>query len=455
MREKSLARDLTTGNIAVLMLSFIGPLFISNVLQTVYNVVDMAVVGHFIGDLGLSAVSVCGDVMSVLTFIAIGFSNAGHALVAQYTGAGRPDKTNAIIGSLFTALLTVSLVFTALSLVFHDAILSFANIPDASRAYGRDYFMTMCAGLVFSYGYNVVSAILRGMGDSKHPFVFIAIASVLNIVLDIVFVAVLDLGTFGAAFATVISQAVSFITAIVFLYRNRERFGFDFRPSSFRVTRETLEPLVKLGIPMALQVGLIQFSKLIAARWINAYGVTASAISGIGNKFNSICLVFSQAVGAAASAMIGQCIGAKKYDRVTKAMCVSGALAIGIASVLSLVVGLFPKAVFSIFTDDAALLEMSVEYVPVVILIVLSGAVRTPMNGLVNGAGRPRVNFLFAVFDGVVGRIGLTALLGFGFGLGLKGLWYGNALAGFLPFFVGLVFYLNGGWKKGKNWAEK
>ena len=447
MNQKSFNRDLTEGNIAVQLICFIGPLFLSNILQTAYNVVDMAVVGRCTGNTGLSAVSICGDLVHILTFIAFGFANAGQVLISHHTGARNWDSVKTLIGNLFTLLFIISAAFSVLSLVFWHPILLFANTPAAAMTDAGIYFRVSAAGLVFTYGYNAVSAVLRGMGDSRRPFIFVAIASLMNIALDLILVTGLGLGVFGAAFATVFSQAFSFVVSVIYLYKNRDRFEFEFARSCFSFNGPAVSSLVRLGIPMALQSGLIQGSKLIVNRWINAYGVNISAITGVGSKFNNIGLTFSSAVGSSASAMIGQCIGARKYERVGKTICVSALLAMVTSGLISLLVIGFPRPIFSIFTTEEHILSIAAFYAPVVVIMLFSSAFRAPMNGLINGSGNPRLNLVLAFMDGIVGHIGLAAMLGFGFGLGLTGLWYGNALAGFIPFFVGLIYYFSGKWK--------
>ena len=168
-------------------------------------------------------------------------------------------------------------------------------------------------GLVFIYGYNIVSAILRGMGDSKRPFVFISLAAVLNLLLDLLFVAVFRWEAFGAALATVIAQAVSFFSALVYLYRSREKLGFEFSPRHFRIDRRELAPLLKLGIPSAICSASIQFSKLFVNSWINNFGVTVSAVTGVGHKVDLFANQMCFAIATAGSAMTGQNIGAGKY----------------------------------------------------------------------------------------------------------------------------------------------
>ncbi|MBR6810136.1 MAG: polysaccharide biosynthesis C-terminal domain-containing protein, partial [Clostridia bacterium] len=268
-QKKSMVRDLTEGSVAKLLLSFAFPLFISNALQAIYNIVDMVVVGQKMGGAGMSAVSIGGDVLHLLTFLAMGFSSAGQVLIARDVGAGRMEKVKKTIGTMFTFLLGIALIMSVGCYFLRLWMLDMLNTPAESYQYTMDYTVTCIVGLVFIYGYNIISAILRGMGDSKRPFAFVAIAAVMNIILDLVFVYGMEMEVFGAALATVISQAFSFIVALVYLYRSRESFGFDFKPQSFRIDREALKPLVSLGVPMAIQSASINISKIVLTSWIN------------------------------------------------------------------------------------------------------------------------------------------------------------------------------------------
>ena len=215
--SKTMVKDLTTGNVTKLLLSFAFPLFISNALQAVYNIVDMIVVGQYIGGAGMSAVSIGGDILHLLTFVAMGFSSAGQVLIARDVGSKRLDQVQKTIGTMFTFLLSISVLVSIGCYFIRFDILRWINTPAESYAFTMDYTVTCIAGLFFIYGYNIVSAILRGMGDSRRPFIFIAIAAMLNIVLDIVFVAGCGMEVFGAALATVISQAGSFIISLIYL----------------------------------------------------------------------------------------------------------------------------------------------------------------------------------------------------------------------------------------------
>lgn len=448
--KETMITDLTTGSVPKQLIKFAAPLFLSGVLQTVYNLVDMVVVGQYCGKEGLSAVSNGGDILNFLTFIALGFSSAAQIIISQYIGAGQKEKIKKLIGTLFTFLTICAVGFTVICLIFNDLILDWMRIPSEARAYTYSYVMVCISGLIFIYGYNMVSAILRGMGDSKHPFVFIAIAAVMNLVLDLLFVAVFDWDTMGAALATVIGQAFSFICALIFLYRRREQFGFDFKRESFGIHREVFVPLIKLGVPVTLQFASVLFSKLFVNSWINSYGVVESAVTGIGNKLQLLMNTFGSALSTAGGSMIAQNIGAEKYDRVPRVMLTSFIIGACAALGFSIVTVIWPRMVFGLFTSEADVLEMSMEFIPVAVLLYVGCSLRPPMNGLINGSGNAKLNLTIALLDGIVMRIGLDLLLGIVCGWGIYGFWYGNAFSSYTPFAVGVVYFLSGKWKTRK-----
>lgn len=444
----SLIRDLTQGSVTRLLLIFAFPLLCSNLLQTVYNMVDMIVIGQFVGREGLSAVSIGGDVLHFLTFLVMGFSNAGQVILSQYIGAGNRDRIRGTIGTMFTVTFLCAVGLTIVCYFGLDAFLTAMNTPQECFHYARQYGITCVLGLVFIYGYNLVSAILRGMGDSKHPFIFIAVATVVNLVLDLVFVALLGMGPFGAALATVIGQAVSFLWALFYLYRHKEAFGFDFRPASFKPDPEVLPKLIKLGLPMILQSAAINFSMLFVNSYINGYGVVASAVTGVGNKLGSITAVVTNALSTAGSSMVGQNIGAGKYHRVPKIIGVSLVVDLAFAALLSFLTICFPRTIFGLFNDDPQVLDMAMTYIPVAVLLYVGFAMRSPFFALINGSGNAKLNLIVGLLDGVICRVGLAMLMGIALEMGIMGFWLGNAFAGYMPFLIGGVYFLTGKWKK-------
>ena len=187
-KNATLIQDFTTGNITNQLLKFSAPLFLANLLQIVYNMVDMVIVSYVVGKTGLSAVAVGGDVSSFLTFISMGFSSATQIIIAQRVGAGRKDELGRFIGTTFQFLFSCAIAMSVICFVLRRQILNVLNTPVESFEQALGYSTVCIAGLIFIYGYNAVSAVLRGLGDSKHPLLFVAIAAGLNVVLDLVFV---------------------------------------------------------------------------------------------------------------------------------------------------------------------------------------------------------------------------------------------------------------------------
>ena len=444
-------KDFTEGNITKQLVVFAWPLFLSNLLQVVYNLVDMVVVGNVLGKVGISAVSVGGDLSHLLTFIAMGYANAGQVLIARYVGAKQSDRIGRFVGTMSGFLLVCAVIVSIVALSIQDKLLLWMNTPAVAYEGAATYSAICMVGLVFIYGYNVVSAILRGMGDSKHPFIFVSVAAVINLVLDIIFVVYLHMGPGGAALATVISQGVSFLACVVFLYRNREKFGLEMEKRDFiRWDATMLGALVKLGTPMAIKSASIQISKLFVNSWINSYGVEVSAFAGIANKISNIINLISNAMNTAGSTMVGQNLAAGKFDRVKKIMGSLAGITLTVATTLSLLICLFPDPFFGIFTDDPAVLALVDGYLPIAVLLLYGSAARAIMNALLNGSGHTGVNFATAIFDGIVMRIGLSVLFGLVLDMRHFGFWLGDALAGFTPFVIGVVFYYSGVWKKGR-----
>ena len=441
-RQATMVKDMTEGKVVPLLLRFAFPLFVSNALQAVYNVVDMVVVGNYIGKAGMSAVSIGGDLLHLLTFVAMGFCSAGQVIIARAVGERRPEDIRKTIGTMFTFLLSVSAAIAVICYLLRASLLSWLNTPAAARAYAMDYLVTCVCGLVFIYGYNIVSAILRGMGDSKRPFLFIAVAAILNMILDVLFVKYCHMEVFGAALATVIGQGVSFLASLVYLYRRRVSFGFDFRPASFRIDGPTFRRLLALGIPMAIQSAAINLSKILLMSWINLFDVTYSALAGIFNKLNTMCGVISQSF-----TMVGQNLGGRKYKRVNETLLTILLIGMGFAALFTAVMLLWPEGVYGMFTPDPDVLSVAAVLTLPVILNFFGAGTRSVAFSLINGSGRAKLNLAVAIIDGMISRIGLAALFGFALHWDCFGFWMGDALAGFMPLLIGGVFYLSGRWR--------
>ncbi len=446
----AIVKDLNRGSVTRTMLLFAMPLLWASLIQMLYNTADMVIIGRFVGKDGLGAVSVGGDVVHFLCFVAMGFANAGQVIISQYLGAGMKEKIGRIIGTLFTFLIATALILAVLTVVLRKQILQWINTPPEIMADTETYVIVCMAGLLFIFGYNVISAILRGMGDSKHPLMFVAVAAGLNILLDIYFVVRWEWGVFGVALATVISQGVSFLLSVIFLWCNRNEFHFDFKLKSFIIDIEAIKPLLSLGVPMLLQSASISFSMLFVNSFINSYGLLFAAMNGIGNKVGMVINIITFSLASAASPMIGQAIGAEMYHRVPRILGVSLWINSLISFIIGVIVVVWPLKVFGIFTTDPEVLDIALTYVPVMIVLLLGSALRPPLGALINGSGNFKLNLLVGILDGVVLRIGLSLLFGLVCGYKAYGFWYGHAAAGLTPFVVGAIYFVSGRWRTRK-----
>lgn len=309
--KNQMITDLTVGSVTTQLFRFAAPLFFANALQAIYNIVDMVVVGQVMGGVGMSAVAIGGNLLHLLNFLGMGFSSAGQIIIAQNIGARNYSRASKTIGTLMTLLLSAAIIMSIICFAIRRWLLHIVNTPAESYDYTMQYTVICIAGLFFIYGYNVVSAIMRGMGDSKRPFMFVFVASVLNIVLDIIFVVFMNMEVTGAALATVLGQGISFGWALIYLYKKREEFVFDFRLSSFKVDKDAAISLLKLGIPMSIQSAAISISMTVVAAWVNTFGYIASAIAGMISKMNMLAGILSQSISTAGGSMVGQNLGAK------------------------------------------------------------------------------------------------------------------------------------------------
>ena len=455
MGKKSLSKDFTQGNISRQLLLFAIPFMASNALQVLYSTIDMIIVGEFVGTPGLSAVSQSSQIVNFATMVCLGFSNAGQVLLAQALGAKKKKEMNDIIGTLFTFIGAVAIVFTVAMLIAQTWILNVMKIPAESYEMARDYLVISSIGLIFTAGYNMVSAVLRGMGDAKRPFLFIGIASAVNLVLDIVFTGMLGWKVAGAAWATIIGQAVSFIFSLFYLFRKKEYFGFDFKLKSFIPKLKYVGMIASLGTPMAIQSGFINLSMLVVNAMINEIGVVASATFGVGVRIDDIVNKISQGIQYAAVPMISQNIGAGKQERAKKVVYVS-LIYSGILTVFFMILYVtLGKQLFMIFSDDTLVHGMSGEFIKAILWMFPAFSLMRGSGAFVQGIGNAKLSMVLALLDGVVLRIGLSWFFGIFLGLGFYGFVLGYGLAPYGYAIPSMIYFLAGKWQKRKALADE
>ncbi len=454
MSAKSLSKNFTQGNIPRQLLLFSLPFMASNALLVFYSIIDMIIVGEYVGTAGLAAVSQSSLIVNFATMVCLGFSNAGQVLLAQALGAGKRKEMNNVIGTLFVFISGLALVMSLVVFAAQTRILDLLNVPEESYEMARQYLIICGGGLIFTAGYNLISAVLRGMGDAKRPFMFICIASGVNLVLDILFTGVLEWGVAGAAWATIIGQAVSFLFSLFYLYRHRDEFGFDFKPVSFVPKMKYIGMIAKLGTPMAVQMGFINLSMLVVNSMINKVGVVAAATFGVGVKIDDIINKISQGIQYAAVPMISQNIGAGRTERAQRVVRCAWIYSIALTAVFVTMYVTMGKQMFMLFSDDSAVLGMSGDFILAILWMFPAFALMRGSGAFIQGIGNAKLSMLLAVLDGVVLRIGLSWLFGIYFGWGFFGFVLGYGLAPYGYAIPSVIYFLSGVWKKHKVLAE-
>ena len=452
---KTLSKDFTRGNLTKQLILFSLPFMASNAMQVLYSTIDMIIVGRFVGTAGLSAVSQSSQIINFATMLCLGFSNAGQVLIAQALGARKNREMNDAVGSLLWFVLSLSLVLSGAILIAQDPILSLIKIPAESAEMATEYLVICAAGLIFTAGYNLVSAVLRGMGDAKSPFLFIGIASVINLILDILFTGVLGWGVAGAAWATIIGQAASFLFSLAYLYKKKEAFGFSFQRENFVPRKKYIGMIASLGTPMAIQSGFINLSMLFVNAMINGVGVVASATFGVGVRIDDIANKISQGIQYAAMPMISQNIGAGNQKRAKEVVWRAFMLSAILTAFFMLLYVLLGRQLFMLFSDDVAVHEMSTVFIKAILWMFPAFALMRGTGAFIQGIGNAKLGMVLAILDGVALRIGLSFLFGTALGMGFYGFVLGYGLAPYGYAIPSLIYFLSGTWKRRRALAEK
>ena len=449
--SKKVIHDFTEGPLFGPMLRFSIPFMISNGLQVLYSMADMLIVGKFVGRHGISGVMTASQSVFFLTMVGMGFATGGQVLISQLIGRGERQRLRQAIGTQFSIILTAGIFFSALSVLFSEPFLHLLETPDDAFHGARHYLLICGGGLIFIYGYNMIAAILRGVGDSVRPFKFIVVSSLMNVVLDLVFVGGFGWGVAGAGFATILSQAVAFLMALSYLYRNQEGFNFDFRPASFKVDPVMLKALVKLGIPFAVRFAAINISMLFVTSLVNSLGTATSAAYGIALRLDEFANKISQGVMMAVSTIVGQNIGAGHISRIRRGVYYAWGICGGFFLFFGLAQLLFPRQLYSIFTNDEEVLKLA----PIIISALLTHypalLIMKGTNGFVQGIGNALFGLIIAILDGLVFRVTFSWLFGIYFGMGLYGMILGYALATYSTALPNLFYFLFIPWYKRKT----
>ncbi len=437
--------NLVKGDVVKQLLMFAFPFIISNLIQTLYSVADMVVVGRFNGTVSMSGVNIGGQVTMILTNLAVGLSAGATVLIAQSIGAEKTKQMQKIIGTLFSSLIITAIFMTVFMLVLHDQILRLIQTPQESFGEASSYLMVTAIGTIFIFGYNALSSIMRGMGDSKSPLYFVTVACAVNIVLDLLFVGVFHTGATGAGIATVISQALSMFLCIAYLIK--KKFIFDFKLKSFMIDKIQLREILKLGVPISVQNLIANLSFLVMTTIVNTIGVTASAAVGAVGKYNGFAILPAIAMNAAISTMCAQNLGAGREDRAKKTFITGMIISAIISYSIFILTTLFPTEILGMYAKDEEMIRTGIPYLRAFSFDYLLVPIAFSMNGLFVGAGHTSYSLFSNILSGIIVRAPMAFILCNVAGWGLFGVGLAVPLATISSILINLWFYFSGRWR--------
>ena len=442
-------QNLTTGSVPKKLITFALPLLLANLLQSFYSIVDMLVVGNIVGETGLAAISNASMISFIINSICIGVTMGGTVLVAQYKGANDERSQSETVGTLLSIAFIASIIVTVLGLLVYEPLFRVLNVPATSMRDACDYMKIICWGTVFVFGYNAVCSIMKGFGDSKSPLYFIAIATVVNIILDLILVGPVGMGTKGAAYATIFSQGISLLISIIHL--KRKNFVFDFKLKHFAIQRDKLTAILKVGLPTAVQMVIVNISYLFITGMLNNFGVSVAAASGVGLKINTFAGMPCWAIGQAVTAMVGQNMGANNIERVKRTTRIGLYLNLLITLIVVIIVQIFAGQIIMLFEPESPeVIKDGILYLRVCCGInSLIYAVMYTFDSFAIGIGSANIAMINALLDAAIVRLPLSFLLAFVTDIGFSGVYIGQAVSPILPAIVGLLYF------KSKIWESK
>ena len=396
-------KNLTTGSVLRNVLYFSLPYLLSYFLQTLYGMADLFIIGQFEGAASTTAVSVGSQVMHMITVMIVGLAMGSTVSIGRSIGAGEHKRATAVIGNTVTLFMALSVVLMAILLVFVRPIVSIMSTP-AEAVSGTTAYLTICfIGIPCITAYNIISSIFRGLGDSKSPMYFIAVACVANIILDFLFIGLMDMGPAGAALGTTLSQAISVVVSLFMILRQQS--GIQLRRSDLKLKRPVMRQILKIGFPVALQDGFVQISFIVITIIANQRGLNDAAAVGIVEKVISFLFLVPSSMLSTVSALGAQNIGAGKHDRATLTLRYAILITAGFGLFISIVMQGIAEPVVGLFTADTAVILAGGQYIRGYIWDCLFAGIHFSFSGYFCAYGRSEISFLHNICSILLVRI--------------------------------------------------
>ncbi|MBQ9328127.1 MAG: MATE family efflux transporter [Solobacterium sp.] len=386
--HKTSSMNMTEGPIIRQVILFSLPLMLGNVFQMLYNTVDMVVVGNFVGKEALAAVGSTSMITNMAVFFFNGFSVGASVVIARAFGAGRKDRLHTAIETTMMMTFLISAVFTVLGVVGVKPMLRFMDTPADVFPDGTTYLRIYFAGISGLLIYNMGSGILRSVGDTKHPLYFLILTSVLNIVLDLVFVIVFHGGIAGVAYATIISQFISAVLILLLLSRSKDVYRLSW--NDLHVDMPTMGQIIQVGLPAGIQSVITSFSNVFVQSYINYFGSDVMAGWSTYNKMDQFIMLPMQSFAMAATTFVSQNIGAGKFKRAQEGTVTVVLLSAGVTAVISFLLMAFAPGAIALFSKEEAVIQAGVLFIRTNVLFLIANAVNHVLAAAMRGAGDSR-----------------------------------------------------------------
>ena len=399
---------LTEGNVFRVLLKFSVPFLIANIIQALYGAVDLMVIGWYCAPESVAAVSTGTQVTQIITSMVSGLTLGSTIMVGKYTGMKDEDRTRKTIGTTLSVFAVIAILLTIVMLTFKGPILAALKTPAASLKEANDYVTICFYGIFFICGYNAISAVLRGYGDSRRPMYFVALSCVLNIIGDIMFVKYLGLGVAGTALATVLSQSISMICSIIYL--NRSRFIFTFSLKNLRIDRSLAKELAMVGIPISSQECMVRLSFLYLTSVTNRLGVNAAAAVGIASKYDVFAMLPATSIASALAAITAHNYGAGKPERARQSLAAGIGFSVLASSPFFLWAQLSPQTMIGLFNTNPDIISAGIPFFHSCSFDYLAVSFVFCLNGFMNGRSKTVFTMISCCFGALALRIPLIWL---------------------------------------------
>lgn len=398
--------DMTVGSPWKSIVSFTLPMLIGNIAQQLYSTVDSIVVGKYIGDNALAAVGSAMPIVNMLLVLFIGISAGASIMVSQYCGAKNRNSLSYTIGNCITVTAIASIGLIVFASPFIRPVLALLNTPKSIIDECGDYLLISLVGIAGMAYYNILSGVIRGLGDSVSPLIYLVVATILNIVLDVYFVASLNMGVPGVALATIIAQIIS--SVLCFMKLTKMRGFFDFGIKYLKPVGSYVKTLIKLGLPSGLTQAIFSSAMIIVQSLTNQFGEQFIAANVVVMRVDGFAMMPNFSFGTALTTYAGQNVGAGLYDRVTKGAKQGTLLAVGCSTVITGIILLFGKYLMGFFTDTKALVDLSYYLMQILAVGYIAVAVTQSLSGIMRGAGDTMTPMWISLITTVAVRVPLA-----------------------------------------------